>query len=253
MFFRLLPYYLISALALHSVTWYIYGGFNRTDHPPLWDIEEFFAAAGLKFLIFALLTAILYRIYFRLRPLVNSVWWLIIPGLLLFVFCSAWLEDQLLDRLGWVRVFGGRSQLILHFLAALFGALQIAVIAYFKAVDVTKKNLKTELPPEESVKLLLKKNNFEYLVSVDELSYAEAFGNFTKVMVEGETYLYGKGIGKLMEALPESSFLRIHRSYLIRINKVARVRKKSKAVTVILEDGTELPVGPSKKERVLSL
>jgi DNA-binding LytR/AlgR family response regulator len=252
-FSRLVPLYLIGALVLHVISWYIYGGFSRDDHPSFWSIEEFFAVSGLKFLVFAMFSFILYQLYLRLRPRVGSVWWLIIPGLLIFVFCSAWLESLLLATMDWVRVFGGRNQVVLHLLDALFGALQIAVVAYGKATELTEDHLDAELPDEDTVSLVLKRNNYEYSIEADQISYAEAFGNFTKVIVEEETYLYGKGIGELIKELPKTGFLRIHRSYLIRTDEVARVRKKSKVVTVVLKDGTELPVGPSKKERVLAL
>ena len=43
--------YATACLTYYLATWYGYGGFDP-GHPPLLDLEEFWAAAGTKFVFF---------------------------------------------------------------------------------------------------------------------------------------------------------------------------------------------------------
>ena len=53
-----------------------------------------------------------------------------------------------------------------------------------------------------------------------------------------------------MEAgLPKDQFIRIHRSFIIALNKIKAIQNS----TIILEDGVEVPIGKNYKEAVNSI
>ena len=77
-------------------------------------------------------------------------------------------------------------------------------------------------------------------VNISDIRYVEGMSEYLKVWVEGEpkpiiTLLSMK---KMQERLPES-FMRIHRSYIINLNKIKEVNKNR----VIMDTQTNLPVG----------
>ena len=82
-------------------------------------------------------------------------------------------------------------------------------------------------------------------VSISEIRYVEGMSEYLKVWVEGEakpivTLLSMK---KIEERLPDN-FMRIHRSYIVNLNKIQEVNKNR----VIMDADTSLPIGDMYKE-----
>ena len=82
-------------------------------------------------------------------------------------------------------------------------------------------------------------------VCISDIRYVEAMSEYLKVWVEGEakpivTLLSMK---KIEERLPDC-FMRIHRSYIINLNKIQEVNKNR----VIMDSDTYLPIGDMYKE-----
>jgi DNA-binding LytR/AlgR family response regulator len=82
-------------------------------------------------------------------------------------------------------------------------------------------------------------------VSISDIRYVEAMSEYLKVWLEGEqkpiiTLLSMK---KMEERLPDS-FMRIHRSYIINLNKIQEVNKNR----IIMDAETYLPIGDLYKE-----
>jgi len=82
-------------------------------------------------------------------------------------------------------------------------------------------------------------------VTISDIRYVEAMSEYLKVHLEGEakpivTLLSMK---KMEERLP-SNFMRIHRSYIINLDKIREVNKNR----VIMDADTFLPVGDNYKE-----
>ena len=75
-------------------------------------------------------------------------------------------------------------------------------------------------------------------LQASEVIYLEAFGDYTKIVTEKRTYLTLATLSNFLESLPEGKFMRIHRSYVIAINKVQCFHVKQ------IDMGTNmLPVG----------
>ena len=98
---------------------------------------------------------------------------------------------------------------------------------------------------EEEDALYLKTDYRVVKVSISDIRYIEGMSEYLKVWVEGEpkpiiTLLAMK---KIEERLP-GTFMRIHRSYIVNLNKIQEVNKNR----VILDAKTYLPVGDLYKE-----
>jgi two-component system, LytTR family, response regulator LytT len=63
------------------------------------------------------------------------------------------------------------------------------------------------------------------LLDFDQVHYAQADGDYSRVHTYDRTYLCTSSLGELEERLPSARFARIHRSYLVNLAKVAGVRR----------------------------
>jgi DNA-binding LytR/AlgR family response regulator len=82
-------------------------------------------------------------------------------------------------------------------------------------------------------------------VSIPNIRYVEAMSEYLKVWIEGEAkpIITLLSMKKMEERLPEN-FMRIHRSYIINLNKIQEVNKNR----VIMDADTYLPIGDLYKE-----
>jgi two-component system response regulator LytT len=83
------------------------------------------------------------------------------------------------------------------------------------------------------------------LVDFDVVHYVQADGDYSRVHTFDHTYLCTASLGEVEEALPASRFMRIHRSYLVNLAKVASVsRAGPDRIRLTLDDEarTELDV-----------
>jgi two-component system response regulator LytT len=65
------------------------------------------------------------------------------------------------------------------------------------------------------------------LLDYDQVHYAQADGDYSRVHTYDRSYLCTASLGELEEKLPAGRFARIHRSYLVNLSKVAGVRRAS--------------------------
>jgi two-component system response regulator LytT len=63
------------------------------------------------------------------------------------------------------------------------------------------------------------------LLDYDQVHYAQADGDYSRVHTYDRSYLCTASLGELEEKLPAGRFARIHRSYLVNLSKVAGVRR----------------------------
>jgi DNA-binding LytR/AlgR family response regulator len=63
------------------------------------------------------------------------------------------------------------------------------------------------------------------LLDVDEVHYVQADGDYARVHTYDRTLLCTTSLRELEERLPAARFVRIHRSYLVNVAKVAAVRR----------------------------
>jgi two-component system LytT family response regulator len=81
------------------------------------------------------------------------------------------------------------------------------------------------------------------IIPVAKLDYVEAQDDYVALACEGKKHLKQQTISSLEAALDPRNFLRLHRSYLVNLERVAKVEPYGKETHVaILSDGTRLPV-----------
>jgi two-component system LytT family response regulator len=82
-----------------------------------------------------------------------------------------------------------------------------------------------------------------HIVPVDHLDYVEAQDDYIALACKGSKRLKQQTITSVEATLNPKQFLRIHRSYIVNIERVTKVEPYGKESKVaILKDGTRLPV-----------
>ena len=99
----------------------------------------------------------------------------------------------------------------------------------------------TPAPASEDDSLFFKADYRTVRVRPREIRYVESMSEYVKIHIDGtdRPLLVLLSLKSLLEQLPVGAFMRIHRSYIIALD---RLREASKS-EVTLDDGTVLPIG----------
>ena len=93
-----------------------------------------------------------------------------------------------------------------------------------------------------------------HVIPVDRLDYAEAQDDYVSLRSEGKSYLKQQTLSDLEGSLDKARFVRIHRSYLLNLDRLARIETEGgEPKGVVLADGTRLPLSRSGYARLKAL
>jgi two-component system LytT family response regulator len=91
------------------------------------------------------------------------------------------------------------------------------------------------------------------VVDVDTVEWIEADGNYVNIFAEGKKHLLREKMSVLEEQLDPSRFARIHRSTIIRADRIKTLKPLFNGdYTVTMSDGKEFTLSRTYRERVLS-
>lgn len=131
------------------------------------------------------------------------------------------------------------------------------------ALERAKQRLATKMPPAEKLaasarpsgqfleRVVVRDGTRVHVIPVAKLEYAEAQDDYVALCADGKKHLKQQTISSLEEALDPTRFLRIHRSYLVNLEKVARIEPYTKdSHVVVLHSGAQLPVSRTGYSRL---
>ncbi len=111
--------------------------------------------------------------------------------------------------------------------------------------------LKTKVKSAEGKITIPTQDGFE-VIALNTILYCKADDNYTHIFLENnQKKLVSKTLKYFENLLSENGFVRIHKSYLVNVNCI-KTYKKGKGGTIVLVNGKELSVSPSKKATLLS-
>lgn len=109
--------------------------------------------------------------------------------------------------------------------------------------------LQNNIQPQLKRKLVLKTQESIFVVEIDDIVHCEADKNYTFFYLnDGKKILVSKTLKDYDTLLSGLQFFRVHQSHLINLNCVERYDKQDGG-SVILKDGTAIPLSPAKKEQ----
>jgi two-component system LytT family response regulator len=93
-----------------------------------------------------------------------------------------------------------------------------------------------------------------HVIPADKLDYAEAQDDYVALHAEGRSHLKQQTLADLETSLDPRRFVRIHRSYLLNLDRLARIDSEGgEPKAVVLADGTRLPLSRSGYGRLKGL
>lgn len=130
-------------------------------------------------------------------------------------------------------------------------ALQQARGKLGKTAPVRELAQAARAPGEFLDRIVVRDGTRVNIIPVDKLDYVEAQDDYVALASEGRKHLKQQTIASLEASLDPARFLRIHRSYLVKLEQVAKIEPYGKDSKIaVLKDGTQLPVSRSGYARL---
>jgi two-component system, LytTR family, response regulator len=120
-----------------------------------------------------------------------------------------------------------------------------------KIVEHVQKNI------EILERVVVKSGSKIHVVPIDQINYLEAQDDYVMLYTNDKKHLKQSTMSYFEEHLDNNQFVRIHRSYIVKIDQIAQLELYSKeSYLLILKNGNKLPVsksGYTKLKAVLNL
>ena len=110
-----------------------------------------------------------------------------------------------------------------------------------KASEAIESN-KEELKVEEQGFVFVKDNGVLKRISIDDILFLEAMGDYVKVHTSQKFHVVHATLKSIEEKLPAAKFIRVHRSYIVAINKIDYIQEGTISI-----GKTTIPVADTHK------
>ncbi len=98
---------------------------------------------------------------------------------------------------------------------------------FIQAIDKAREILESnteEVNINDDEFIFIRDSNIVRKVQFDDILYAEAMGDYVKIFVGKKFYAIHTTLKATEERLPSSKFLRVHRSYIVALNKIDTIQ-----------------------------
>jgi two-component system LytT family response regulator len=120
--------------------------------------------------------------------------------------------------------------------------------------DARALGLAARAPGVVTERIVIRDGAQVHVLPLDRIDYVEAQDDYVAFHTGGKALLKEQTLGDLESRLDARRFVRIHRSYLLNIERLARVELYAKDSRIaILTDGTRLPLSRSGHQRLQQL
>lgn len=109
-------------------------------------------------------------------------------------------------------------------------------------------------PGTKADRVLIRDGGDVHVIPMARIDYVEAQDDYVCFRAEGKRYLKQQTLADVEAALDPARFVRIHRSYILNVDRLAKLELYAKdSHAAILRDGTRLPVSRSGYSRLNTL
>ncbi len=113
-----------------------------------------------------------------------------------------------------------------------------------RAIDL--QSLRTETDDENGEHIFIKSNLKKLKIYTAKIKWIEAFGDYVKVVTEEDSNLVLSTMKSFEKDLSQERFIRVHKSYIINIDKVERFNSRFAEIGI-----TKIPLSRHKKEALV--
>lgn len=120
---------------------------------------------------------------------------------------------------------------------------------FIKAVLRTKSIIdkKVSLANNTGRYVFIKANNQLVKIDLESIHFVQAYGDYIKLVTTERTYTIYDNLKEINEKLPQVDFMQVHRSFIVRIDKI-----ESLDASILRVNDQLIPVSRSFKKEVLS-
>jgi two-component system, LytTR family, response regulator len=110
------------------------------------------------------------------------------------------------------------------------------------------------MKPSPIERILVKDGSKVHVIPVDKIDYIEAEDDYVAIRSDGKSHLKPERMTELEKELDSAKFVRVHRSYILNIERIARIELYAKDSRVaILKDGTKIMISRAGYEKLKGL
>lgn len=104
-------------------------------------------------------------------------------------------------------------------------------------------------PHEDEIQRIFIRSNKKHIqITLDAILYFESSKNYIKVVLKDEIIIIREKITSLIHLLPQSSFLQVHRSFIVAVKHIQSVEGNQ----IFISDNS-IPIGKLYREKVIEL
>ncbi|MFC2096091.1 LytR/AlgR family response regulator transcription factor [Bacteroidota bacterium] len=129
---------------------------------------------------------------------------------------------------------------------------------FFKAVNKAIESVKTKsthtnnkhIPEIKANReyIFVKEDKATYKISMNDIYFIESVGDYNKIYTKDKVYLAYQTLKKLQDLLPSDQFPRIHKSYIIALNKIEKIIGNHIKIM-----GQDVPIGQTYRKSFFDL
>jgi two-component system, LytTR family, response regulator len=120
------------------------------------------------------------------------------------------------------------------------------------ATEAVQQLLETPQPQTgEHQRIVVRSGTSIRIIPMQDVIYIEAYDDYVKVFTQNDVFLKKKTLSYYEQTLPASEFLRVHRSYLIKLDQLTRVEPFEKNGHIaLLKNGSKVPLSRNGYSRL---
>ena len=109
-------------------------------------------------------------------------------------------------------------------------------------------------PSDPVQRILIRDRADVHIIPVEQVDYIEAQDDYVAVRAGGKSRLKEQTLAELEQTLDATSFVRIHRRYLLQVDRLARIETTATNSRIaVLTDGSRLPISRAGYRRLSDL
>jgi two-component system LytT family response regulator len=114
--------------------------------------------------------------------------------------------------------------------------------------------MRNDAPRTYAVRFLVRDGDKEILVAVSDIDWIEADAYYSRLHVNGKHYLLRETIAALCDKLDPTSFVRVHRSSIVNIERIREVYREGRTdSSLVLKSGGVLKMSKQGRQRLIEL
>lgn len=115
------------------------------------------------------------------------------------------------------------------------------------ALHKTQQRLAGKKTVDTIEKVFVKHKHELIALQTDDITFLEAYDNYTHVFTDKDKYLLSHTLKSIEEKLHQSGFIRVHKSYLLNIAKISSIQEGY----VFIQD-QKIPLGKAYKQNLMN-